>query len=615
MSASASTTASAPSPFIGKRVHLSLTSGGSYTGAITALNPTTRALQIRDDRTTAIFSIRADEVQDMRFLNDEEQQQRPLPTPAQSATSATSSSFMRPLEPLPADFHAETAPTMADSRALDEEQDPSSTTTASATAGTAGNSKKRRAERRKKKASATTAEGAAADAGDGPNGSGEPASKLGFQEDFDFEGALKTFDKAKIWEEIRRADQTDPDTLLVSHNRIGGGQSGAVPLKRGPNGVGPSNAVPMSSRFESGDEEEEGVNNGGASNQYNGSPRRNGGAASSRLAHRKNGQTKLGIHEMVISPTASGDEEEDEEGDNAGAKATKRASAPSSPSASSSAPLGDESTAGPESPTTNGEGLLNSLMASAAARMSGFASAARSAIGGTPSSSTQTTAANNGISQQHDHERAEDDEDESILIPSSSLVVPPPTTVTTAAPAAASLKLENESSASASASLSTKETKGQSSNTVAELQDEVSRLLERISVLEALGGVEVKEATAEEGRVLPSPSSATTTASAGTRRYTCTVRPTGPGEPSGALRFGLSTTFAHSKTNMPTPTPTSAPRLKNMRYLGALPAPAHSDADAKEALPAKYANPMGLSAESAGVFVRRLRDGVYGPGR
>ncbi|KAE8239325.1 hypothetical protein A4X06_0g8343 [Tilletia controversa] len=36
-------------------------------------------------------------------------------------------------------------------------------------------------------------------------------------------------------ERIRRADQTDPDTLLVSHNRIGGGQSGAVPLKGGPN--------------------------------------------------------------------------------------------------------------------------------------------------------------------------------------------------------------------------------------------------------------------------------------------------------------------------------------------------------------------------------------------
>ncbi|KAE8183762.1 hypothetical protein CF328_g8081, partial [Tilletia controversa] len=98
-------------------------------------------------------------------------------------------------------------------------------------------------------------------------------------------------------ERIRRADQTDPDTLLVSHNRIGGGQSGAVPLKGGPNERCRSqqccpNVVQIRERRRGTGRREEGVNNGGASNQYNGSPRRNGGAASSRLAHRKNRQTK-----------------------------------------------------------------------------------------------------------------------------------------------------------------------------------------------------------------------------------------------------------------------------------------------------------------------------------
>lgn len=37
--------------------------------------------------------------------------------------------------------------------------------------------------------------------------------------DFDFEGALKGFDKARIWDEIRAHDHIDPAMRLVAHNR------------------------------------------------------------------------------------------------------------------------------------------------------------------------------------------------------------------------------------------------------------------------------------------------------------------------------------------------------------------------------------------------------------
>ncbi|PWN46736.1 hypothetical protein IE53DRAFT_336543 [Violaceomyces palustris] len=98
-----------------------------------------------------------------------------------------------------------------------------------------------------------------------------PAASLGFEEEFDFGAGLRQFDKKKIWEEIRSSDQTDPSTLLVSHNRISGS---AQPLNRGPNSVGPANSTTSSW------------------------PAGAGGAAGAR-----NGQTKLGPKEMVLSPS------------------------------------------------------------------------------------------------------------------------------------------------------------------------------------------------------------------------------------------------------------------------------------------------------------------------
>lgn len=60
---------------------------------------------------------------------------------------------------------------------------------------------------------------------------GKPASSFGnaangdtnsdLDEDFDFDKALKSFDKQKIWQEIKTSDRSDPANLLVSHNRRG----------------------------------------------------------------------------------------------------------------------------------------------------------------------------------------------------------------------------------------------------------------------------------------------------------------------------------------------------------------------------------------------------------
>ncbi|PWZ00495.1 hypothetical protein BCV70DRAFT_199775 [Testicularia cyperi] len=80
------------------------------------------------------------------------------------------------------------------------------------------------------------------------NGGGNTASRgsspaippAALTDDFDFSAGLAAFDKKRIWDEIRSADNTDPASLLVSHNRIAGAPG---PLIRGPNGVGPANSV------------------------------------------------------------------------------------------------------------------------------------------------------------------------------------------------------------------------------------------------------------------------------------------------------------------------------------------------------------------------------------
>ncbi|KAJ3115191.1 enhancer of mRNA decapping [Phlyctochytrium bullatum] len=46
----------------------------------------------------------------------------------------------------------------------------------------------------------------------------EDAEEMG--EDFDIQGSLKLFDKNTVFSEIRESDMTDPETLLVSHNRV-----------------------------------------------------------------------------------------------------------------------------------------------------------------------------------------------------------------------------------------------------------------------------------------------------------------------------------------------------------------------------------------------------------
>ncbi|BFZ64302.1 enhancer of mRNA decapping [Saitoella coloradoensis] len=59
-------------------------------------------------------------------------------------------------------------------------------------------------------------------------------------QDFDFQLALGKFDKKKVFDEIRETDMTDPESLLVAHNRVGPRKSPA-PLRkvRSPANGGP----------------------------------------------------------------------------------------------------------------------------------------------------------------------------------------------------------------------------------------------------------------------------------------------------------------------------------------------------------------------------------------
>ncbi|KAJ3414746.1 enhancer of mRNA decapping [Chytridiales sp. JEL 0842] len=45
-------------------------------------------------------------------------------------------------------------------------------------------------------------------------------------DDFDFQASLALFDKSQVFAEIRESDMTDPETLLVSHNRMSGSNGG-----------------------------------------------------------------------------------------------------------------------------------------------------------------------------------------------------------------------------------------------------------------------------------------------------------------------------------------------------------------------------------------------------
>ncbi|KAJ3098118.1 enhancer of mRNA decapping [Phlyctochytrium planicorne] len=48
----------------------------------------------------------------------------------------------------------------------------------------------------------------------------EDAEDIIQEDDFDIQGSLRLFDKKEVFSEIRESDMTDPETLLVSHNRL-----------------------------------------------------------------------------------------------------------------------------------------------------------------------------------------------------------------------------------------------------------------------------------------------------------------------------------------------------------------------------------------------------------
>ncbi|KAL9931621.1 hypothetical protein V8E36_009407 [Tilletia maclaganii] len=557
--------AAQPSPFIGRRVRLSLSSGGSYTGAITALDPVTRAITIRDDRTTATFTIQSNEVQDMQLLEAE----------AGSSTSVAGSSA-KPVNHVPrgVDRSLQALPP-----GYLDGHDISLHDGANRGSGPPVSSLKKAKTERKKKKAAEASQRARNEASSSERAAAEPA-KQAFQDDFDFEGALKTFDKAKIWDEIRKADHTDPGTLLVAHNRVDSQRSGAGPatLRRGPNGVGPSNAISSSMP------QQAIAGSIGASSESTAGV--NPATKSARKA--RNGQAKLGIHEMVISPTVS--EDEDGASRTAMARTTERSSTPirSATEAADTSQSDELPAASSGDSPSGGESLLNTF----AARMSGFV---RSAIGGSGGGAPAKESADNTSASSG---RTDNDEDDSILVP-----------ISRADASLGSTGIGHQQSAPNSSSSPSGAVAAQDDRT-RQLEMEIARLRECVGVLEALGGVEVRESSAQEQNSL----SSSETGSKG-KTWTCTLRPTTHGVPEGRLQFGIGTTFASPSVKPSSPEHSTPARIKTIRFLGPLAAPLHSDTDAKDALPAKYAKPMGLSADTAGLFVRRLREGVYGPGR
>ncbi|KAJ3309412.1 enhancer of mRNA decapping [Blyttiomyces sp. JEL0837] len=120
-------------------------------------------------------------------------------------------------------------------------------------------------------------------------------------DDFDFQASLALFDKQSVFAEIRESDATDPETLLVSHNR----------LKRA------SASHPAADFGTEEDEVETGSRGGGVGHHHHhphhhghhghhhhGSPQVGGATGGGGLGL----ANKLGIREMVLDAAPSGDE-------------------------------------------------------------------------------------------------------------------------------------------------------------------------------------------------------------------------------------------------------------------------------------------------------------------
>lgn len=119
------------------------------------------------------------------------------------------------------------------------------------------------------------------------------------------------------------------------------------------------------------------------------------------------------------------------------------------------------------------------------------------------------------------------------------------------------------------------------------LKDEVTRLKERVRVLEALGGVELQIFSEDfDGHKWSGTIYESSNAHAEARRSTSNPV-------KGALVFQLKT-FKDDASKL--------------RYLGTV--QSKSDATLVERMPPQYKNEMGLKVESASVFVRRIKEAI-----
>lgn len=202
------------SSFLGSRVSIQLQIGGQVEGKIVHIDGNTGSLSIEQDVTGARLTITRGQIADLRILNN-------APPPTKTTTSI-------PSDPAVISYANATAGTSSSSDARSQTPSKSTPThhdkpipTAPA-AMQASLSERGTNKKLSKKGNRTGTPDIHPVKSTGKSGKGKRSNmnaESDLEEDFDFDKAMKGFDKKKIWEEIRTSDKSDPSLLLVSHNR------------------------------------------------------------------------------------------------------------------------------------------------------------------------------------------------------------------------------------------------------------------------------------------------------------------------------------------------------------------------------------------------------------
>lgn len=201
------------SSFLGSRVSIQLQRGGQLTGKIVHIDGNTGSLSIEQDGTGTRCTCTRGEIADLRIINTAPTSQSAPSDPAViSYSNAVAESSSSPSSNARANVPSTIVP--------GHQQKPIPTAPAAMQASL---SEKGTSKKSTKKANRTgtpdisTSRNHTGKVGKGKQTSTNTESDL--EEDFDFDKAMKGFDKKKIWEEIRTSDKSDPTLLLVSHNR------------------------------------------------------------------------------------------------------------------------------------------------------------------------------------------------------------------------------------------------------------------------------------------------------------------------------------------------------------------------------------------------------------